>query len=66
MRGGASWRENEEMNRRCVDMADKLGTVVADLVAPNRPCTAYEELGEPFIPCAARRPLGDADAVAPV
>jgi len=47
-------------------MADKLGTVVADLVAPNRPCTAYEELGEPFIPCAARRPLGDADAVAPV
>jgi hypothetical protein len=50
-----SRRENREMNRKWGDMANKLGTIVEDLVAPSLPRIVEAVLGEPFIDLRVRQ-----------
>jgi hypothetical protein len=48
-------RENREMNRKWGDMANKLGTIVEDLVAPSLPPIVEAVLGTPFIDLRVRQ-----------
>ena len=48
-------RQNREMNRKWGDLANKLGTLVEDLVAPSLPRLIQETLGLEVIDLSVRR-----------
>ncbi len=54
-------QQNREMNRRWGELANKLGTRVEDLVAPNLPRIVQEVLGQEVIDLSVRRKRKRAD-----
>ena len=48
-------QQNRERNRKWGDMANKLGTMVEDLVAPSLPRIVEEQFGEIVVDLMARR-----------
>jgi len=54
-------QQNREMNRRWGELANKLGTLVEDLVAPSLPRIVQEVLGQEVIDLSVRRQRKRAD-----
>ena len=54
-------QQNREMNRRWGELANKLGTLVEDLVAPSLPRIVQEVLGQEVIDLSVRRKRKRAD-----
>jgi hypothetical protein len=48
-------QQNREMNRRWGELANKLGTLVEDLVAPSLPRIVHEVLGQRVVDLSVRR-----------
>jgi hypothetical protein len=48
-------REHREFNRKWGEMANKLGTIVEDLVAPSLPRVVHEVCGEEIVDLSVRR-----------
>ena len=54
-------QQNREMNRRWGELANKLGTLVEDLVAPSLPRIVQEVLGQEVLDLSVRRKRKRAD-----